>query len=125
MNKGLHKTTTFIRFNLEALIWIVVLLSFALSPVQSNEHLTLCPLKLVGFEHCPGCGLGRSIILFLHGHFSESFKMHSLAGPAIAILLIRIISILRNYLKFIKPEMKDPSDISYIAVTINESQSRD
>jgi len=30
-------------------------------------HLTLCPLALAGFHWCPGCGVGRSMILALHG----------------------------------------------------------
>lgn len=121
MNKGLQNTTTFIRFNLEALIWIIVLLSFTLSPIQSNDHLTLCPLKLIGFEHCPGCGLGRSIILFLHGHFSESFNMHPIAGLAIVILIIRIISIFRNYLQLLKHKTENTSGSSHQAFTTNES----
>jgi hypothetical protein len=41
-----------------------------------------CPLhQAVGLK-CSLCGLTRSICLFAHGNFSESFKLHTM-GPAI------------------------------------------
>jgi hypothetical protein len=92
----------FLVHNLEAFIWIAVILYFAVSPLPSGEHFTICLLSLAGFEHCPGCGLGRSLILLLHGHLTESFNMHPLAVFALIVLIVRIIFIFRNYFRFQK-----------------------
>lgn len=88
--------------NLEAFVWIAAILIFAMSPVNSSEHFTICPLSLAGFEHCPGCGLGRSMILLLHGHVSESFEMHPLAIFALLVFVIRIVMVFRNNYRFRK-----------------------
>jgi hypothetical protein len=95
-------TVNFVLHNLEAFIWLAVIVFFALSPISSGEHFTVCPLKLAGFEHCPGCGLGRSLILLLHGHVTESFRMHPLAIFALAVLSARIVIVFRNYFQFQK-----------------------
>jgi hypothetical protein len=88
--------------NLEAFIWIAVIVYFALSPIPSGQHFTICPLSLAGFEHCPGCGLGRAIILLLHGQISESISMHPLAIPALALFTARIVIVFKNYFHFQK-----------------------
>ena len=97
MKADVRKAGFFLVYNLEALIWIAVIIFFAISPVQTGEHFTLCPLKLAGFEHCPGCGLGRSLILLLHGQVEESFSMHPLAIFALLVFIARITTIFRNY----------------------------
>jgi len=88
--------------NLEAFIWIAAIVYFALSPLPSGQHFTICPLSLAGFEHCPGCGLGRAIILLLHGQVSESIHMHPLAIPAVALFTSRIIIVFKNYFNYRK-----------------------
>ncbi len=46
-----------------------------------------CPLhQAVGLK-CSLCGLTRSICLFAHGNFLESFKLHAI-GPAIFAFII-------------------------------------
>lgn len=100
MFKDFRSLGKFIVQNLEAFIWIAAIIYFALSPSPSGEHFTICPLSLAGFEHCPGCGLGRAIILLLHGHVSESFSMHPLAIPALVLLTTRIIVVFKNYIKY-------------------------
>jgi len=102
MKVDLRKAGNFLVHNLEAFIWIAVIILFALSPVQSGNHFTICPLKLAGFEHCPGCGLGRSLILLLHGHVSESISMHPLAIFALAVFVVRIVSVFRNHFNYQK-----------------------
>ncbi len=97
MYKAINFTGNFLRQNLEAFAWISAILYFALSPVHSENHFTICPLSLAGFEYCPGCGLGRSMILLLHGNVSESFATHPLALFALVILAFRIIIVFRNY----------------------------
>jgi hypothetical protein len=101
MRKDLH-LVKFLVHNLEAFIWIAAILYFAVSPLPSGEHFTICPLSLAGFEHCPGCGLGRSLILLLHGHVTESFNMHPLAVFALLVLVVRIIFVFRAYFRFQK-----------------------
>jgi len=101
MRKDFH-LVKFLVHNLEAFIWIVAILYFAVSPLPSGEHFTICPVSLAGFEHCPGCGLGRSLILLLHGHLTESFNMHPMAVFALIVLVVRIIFVFRNYFKFRK-----------------------
>jgi len=88
--------------NLEAFIWLMVIVVFSVSPVQSGNHFTICPLSLAGFEHCPGCGLGRAMILLLHGRVAESIEMHPLAMFALGLLIIRIVTVFMNFVKFRK-----------------------
>ncbi|WP_332911961.1 DUF2752 domain-containing protein [Algoriphagus boritolerans] len=44
---------------------------------HAESHLSLCPLNQLGFEWCPGCGLGRSMNLLAHGDFQASWSMHA------------------------------------------------
>ena len=91
-----RKTTlnAFIRCKAEAFIWLAVLISMMLSRPVTEGHLTLCPLALMGFDWCPGCGVGRSMILALHGQISASISMHPLGLVALAVLAERIYEIL-------------------------------
>ncbi len=85
-------------FPFEALIWfsgLVVL--FLYQP--GDDHFSLCPLYNLGFEYCPGCGLGRSISHFLHGEISQSLRMHPLGIFAVFVLSLRIIKLLKQYLQ--------------------------
>ncbi|MGQ9797983.1 MAG: DUF2752 domain-containing protein [Ignavibacterium sp.] len=69
-------------------------------PTNSTLQFTICPLSNLGFEHCPGCGLGKSISMILHGNIFDSFDFHLLGIPAlIIILLFRISQLIKiNYL---------------------------
>jgi hypothetical protein len=100
--KSMHKVGDFVLKNIEALTWLTVIILFAFSPIPSEEHFTICPLKLAGFEHCPGCGLGRSLILLLHGHVAESANMHPLAVFALIVLVLRIVKVFLNYMQYQK-----------------------
>lgn len=74
----------------------LVLMAF-LNPAEAAS--SFCPLDLLGFEFCPGDGLGRSIAYGFQGQFMASFQMHPAGLPAILIISIRIISIFhRNWL---------------------------
>jgi hypothetical protein len=87
-----------LRFPLEALIWISgLILLVVYSPAEGN-HFTICPLYNLGFEHCPGCGLGRSISLFFRGDIIESFQAHPLGIIAVIILTYRIIELTKKHL---------------------------
>lgn len=78
----------------ELWIWgggIVLLYWFPLG----NEG-SLCLLHHLGFEHCPGCGLGKSVHYLLHGSFSRSWETHPMAGPVVAGIGYRIFSLTRT-----------------------------
>jgi len=82
--------------NLEAFIWLAGLLFLFVSVRFGINGFTICPLKLAGFDHCPGCGLGTSVGLLLHGRIADSFHAHPLGIPALIILLYRIISLINK-----------------------------
>jgi hypothetical protein len=80
-----------IRKNMEAYIWLMVLVYLIVTPVKPETHFTVCPLSLAGFDYCPGCGLGRSIGLLLHGELIQSLQMHPLAILAVLLIANRIV----------------------------------
>ena len=81
---------------LEAVIWLIGLAYLALIDPHSSTHLSFCPLHNLGFDFCPGCGLGRSISLILHGDVTVSLAAHPLGIPALLILCYRIAVIIRR-----------------------------
>jgi hypothetical protein len=86
-------------FPIEAFIWLVGvgLLAF-LDPVKET-HFTICPFANLGFEFCPGCGLGRSISLLFRGDFLKSFQTHPLGLFAVIVLASRIVNLLRQQVR--------------------------
>lgn len=87
--------------SLEGLIWISALIYLAFFNNPAEAHFTICPLSNLGFEHCPGCGLGTSISMLFRGEFPQSFDTHWLAIPALLIILYRIFSLIKsNYNKY-------------------------
>lgn len=102
MKGELKQASNFFAHNLEAFIWITAIIYFALTPFHTGDHFTICPLSLTGFEHCPGCGLGRSMILLLHGYVADSFNMHPMAIFALGVLVARIFIVFKNYNKYHK-----------------------
>jgi hypothetical protein len=82
----------------ELVFWISALVALAISNPTAQAHFTLCPLKLLGFTWCPGCGLGHSIAFLFHGDIKSSFHAHWLGIPALIILLYRIYQLGRTKL---------------------------
>ncbi|MGQ9643256.1 MAG: DUF2752 domain-containing protein [Ignavibacterium sp.] len=83
----------------EGIVWIVALIYLASLTDPNQQHFTICPLSNLGFEHCPGCGLGKSISMILHGNIFDSFDFHLLGIPALIIILFRISQLIKiNYL---------------------------
>jgi hypothetical protein len=96
----IRKLFTFIRnIPFEGLIWISALLLIAVINVDSHSHFTICPLKNLGLDFCPGCGLGRSIHYLFHMEFLKSFNAHPLGVFALVILLYRIYILSSGVLK--------------------------
>lgn len=92
------KTTYFNVLKLvEPMIWLSALLILGLADLSSETHISLCPLANLGFDFCPGCGLGHSIGYALKGDLEASFNAHPLGIFAIVILLYRSFSLIRLY----------------------------
>lgn len=88
----------FIRVNLEAFIWLAALISLIFHD-PTSAHYTLCPFNNLGWEFCPGCGLGHSISFLFRGEIIKSLDAHPLGIFAVILLSYRIISIFRkNYI---------------------------
>jgi hypothetical protein len=86
--------------HLEAYFWLIALVSLALSSPNKATHYTLCIFKNLGFDFCPGCGLGRGITFLFHGQFIESWQSHPMALIALLVLLYRSYSILKKDISF-------------------------
>jgi Protein of unknown function (DUF2752) len=84
------------RFPLEAFLWIAALGALACSNPAALSDYSLCPLKNIGFAHCPGCNIGHAIAFLLHGQIHQSIAMHWLGIPAVLILTYRIITLLHS-----------------------------
>lgn len=85
---------------MEAWIWVVALIGVLfIDPHGGEEHFSLCLFSQLGFSWCPGCGLGRSMALFLSGDLSGAFHMHWLGIPAFFLLLHRTIHLFRKSFK--------------------------
>jgi hypothetical protein len=84
----------------ELVFWIAALIALALTnptpdSYRDQAHFTLCPLKLLGFNWCPGCGLGHAISFLFHGDIRRSFHAHWLGIPALIIIVYRIYVLIR------------------------------
>ena len=88
----------FLKLDREAYIWILGLLCLALMAPDARDHFSLCVFKSLGFELCPGCGLGRSIAYLFESEFSQSFQTHPLGSFAIMVLAGRIVSLVMKAL---------------------------
>jgi len=83
----------------ELVFWIAALIALALTDPTSQAHFSLCPLKAMGFKWCPGCGLGHAISFLFHGDIRRSFHAHWLGIPAVAVILHRIYTLIRQHIK--------------------------
>ena len=79
----------FSRLPIEWFCWVAAFILLYFSNPDTH-HFTLCPLENMGIQWCPGCGLGRSIALLLHGRIQASFHLHMLGIPAFLVLVYRI-----------------------------------
>ena len=85
----------FLFVGLEASVWIAGLIFLFFLHDPTGSHFTICPLKNLGFDFCPGCGLGNSISFLFRGDLISSFHSHPLGIFALIIITIRIITIIK------------------------------
>jgi hypothetical protein len=83
-------------FPFELAVWIIGLIFLVSFDPAGSPPPNLCPAKLLGFDFCPGCGLGRSIAWLLHGNLSESVHAHLLGPFAFLVLTHRIFVLGKN-----------------------------
>lgn len=88
---------------------MAAIIALAVSHPSQATHFTLCPLKLMGFNWCPGCGLGHSIAYLLHGDVYHSFHAHWLGIPALLIILHRIYILFKQQVLQFDPFLKNNS----------------
>lgn len=81
---------------LELIFWLGSLIGILLIDPYGADHFSLCPLDNFGLDWCPGCGLGRSMSLLIKGDLKASWSMHPLAMFAFAVIIYRIIQLIRN-----------------------------
>jgi hypothetical protein len=84
------------RFPLELVFWIGSLIAILILEPNAESHFSLCPLSQLGFDWCPGCGLGRSMNLLAHGDFQASWSMHPLGMVAFVVIAHRIWNLIKN-----------------------------
>jgi hypothetical protein len=87
------------RIDSEAYIWMLGLALVVFIGPYSESHFSVCLFKNLGFDFCPGCGLGRSIAYLARGEIIASFNAHPLGAPAVAVLAHRIVMLVRNSLQ--------------------------
>jgi hypothetical protein len=81
---------------IEAIVWVAGLVALMFIDPASH-HFTVCPLANLGFDFCPGCGLGRSIAFLYRGEFVDSFQTHPLGFFAVFILSFRIFHSIKQH----------------------------
>jgi len=84
----------------EALIWGVGLTVLAVWGADLHGHATVCVPTLLGADGCIGCGVGHAAGLALRGQFADSLEAHPLGILAVAVLLIRIMTIIVSHPRF-------------------------
>jgi len=86
----------------ELIFWVAAMIALAVGNPREASHFTLCPLKLMGINWCPGCGLGHSISFLFHGDIKSSFHAHWFGIPALIIIFNRILFLFKPFYIFKK-----------------------
>lgn len=89
----IHKISVWFSKHFELLCWITALVLFYFLPV-SEDKVSLCVFKAMGFGRCPGCGMGHALHYALRGEWSASYQQHPLGIIALLVLLNRIRQLL-------------------------------
>lgn len=80
---------------LELIFWCIALTWLAVID-PSAEHYSFCFYRYIGIDFCPGCGIGHSISLILHGNFQAAFESHFAGFIAVPVILWRIYRLICN-----------------------------
>ena len=74
--------------HLELIVWTTAIVILYFLPETPGP--SLCVFKAVGFNHCPGCGIGMSIHYALHFQIMQSWDAHPMGILAVLIIFMRI-----------------------------------
>lgn len=86
---------------LELIFWLTAIISLAISD-PSLPHYSLCVFRFLGWQHCPGCGLGHAIAYLLRGDIVKSWHSHPLGGFAIIVIFRRMATLSVPYYLYLK-----------------------
>ena len=81
-------------FPFEAIVWLTGLVLLAIIDPETTG--SVCPIHQLGFDFCPGCGLGASIHWLFRGELRLSFAAHPLGIFAVVVLFARILSLIKT-----------------------------
>ena len=84
------------RLGLEGVIWVAALLFLAFQDPYSTTHLSLFWPSWVFDIQSPGYNLGHSISFLFRANISDSVQAHYLGIPTAAVLIARVITLLRQ-----------------------------
>ncbi|ULQ55404.1 DUF2752 domain-containing protein [Flavihumibacter rivuli] len=84
-----------LRRNNEWIIWLAALVVLAFGIDDQPGETSLCFFNWLGWEHCPGCGLGRSMHAAMVGEWKRSWDLHWFGIPAIFTIVYRILTLLK------------------------------
>ncbi|RZK49067.1 MAG: DUF2752 domain-containing protein [Pedobacter sp.] len=85
------------RWPIELLFWMAALGALAMTNLES-PHYSLCPIANMGWDWCPGCGIGRAIAALMQGQIRQSFEFHVLGIPALILIIHRIWDLGKQFL---------------------------
>jgi len=90
-NSSLHiiSIKLWIYNRMELICWLSALL-FLYFMDPERDVISWCIFKIIGFNACPGCGIGHSIHAALHLQLALSINEHPFGIPAVFIMLNRI-----------------------------------
>ena len=80
---------TYLLKHFELLFWIAALGLLFFMDIRDNGE-SLCFFHWLGFNRCPGCGIGHSIHSAMHLQFTSSLQQHPLGIVAVLIIFNRI-----------------------------------
>jgi len=69
----------------------ILLLAAVLPPSWVLSGPPLCPFRLLTGLPCPGCGLTRSVVSFLHGDVAGAIAFHPLGPLVVAALALAVL----------------------------------
>jgi hypothetical protein len=78
----------------ELIVWITAIIVLFFLPETPGP--SLCVFKAIGFNRCPGCGIGHSMHDALHFQFSASWNHHPMGILAVLIIFMRIKQLIPN-----------------------------
>lgn len=77
-----------------AILWLLLCNS------QHGGDFTVCPTKLIWSIPCPGCGITRATLLFLHGNIAKAIRMNpNVLLSVLFITAFPIVVIIKTFTK--------------------------